>query len=113
MSWFVYLVRCRDGSLYTGITTDPRSRLRAHNSGRGAKYTRARRPVTLVHVERAAGHAAALRREWTIKQWPRARKARLLAAGGSSVSYSLPAGTGKPRCRISASMRASRPRKAR
>ena len=80
MPWFVYLVRCRDGSLYTGTTTDPPSRLRAHNSGRGAKYTRARAPVTLVHVEAAAGRAAALRRERTIKHWPRARKERLLLA---------------------------------
>ncbi len=80
MPWFVYLIRCRDGSLYTGTTTDPQARMRAHNSGRGAKYTCARRPVALVHVEPAHGRAAALRREWTIKQWPRARKERLLAA---------------------------------
>lgn len=78
MPWFVYLVRCHDGSLYTGTTTDPATRLRAHNSGRGAKYTRARRPVTLVHVEAARGRAAALRREWTIKQWRRVRKERLV-----------------------------------
>jgi predicted GIY-YIG superfamily endonuclease len=80
MAWFVYLVRCRDGSLYTGTTTDPAARLRAHNTGRGARYTRGRRPVALVHVEPAVGRAAALRREWIIKQWPRARKDRLLAA---------------------------------
>jgi len=78
MRWFVYLVRCRDGSLYTGITTDPQSRVRAHNAGRGAKYTRARAPVTLVHVEPARGRARALRRESAIKRWPRARKERLV-----------------------------------
>ena len=80
MPWFVYLVRCRDGSLYTGTTTDPAARLRAHNAGRGAKYTRARRPVILVHVEPARGRCAALRREWAIKQLPRARKDRLVSA---------------------------------
>ena len=79
MRWFVYLVRCRDGSLYTGITTDPPARVRAHNAGRGARYTRPRSPVTLVHGEAAAGRATALRREWTIKQWSRAEKERLVA----------------------------------
>ena len=82
MRWFVYLVRCRDGTLYTGITTDPPSRVRAHNAGLGAKYTRARAPVALVHVERAAGRAAALRREWVIKQWSRARKQELAKKRG-------------------------------
>jgi ribosome-associated protein len=80
MPWFVYLVRCRDGSLYTGVTTDPPARVGAHNAGRGARYTRTRGPVRLVHVERAGGRGAALRREWTIKQWPRAAKERLVGA---------------------------------
>lgn len=80
MSWFVYLVRCRDGSLYTGISTDPKARVRAHNRGRGAKYTRARGPVTLVHTEAAESRSAALRREHEIKGWPRAGKERLLMA---------------------------------
>ena len=53
MSWFVYLARCADGSLYTGVTTDPARRERAHNRGRGAAYTRSRRPVRLVHLEPA------------------------------------------------------------
>lgn len=82
MRWFVYLARCRDGSLYTGITTDPPSRVRAHNAGLGAKYTRTRGPVTLVHVEAAAGRGAALRRERMIKRWPRAEKERLVAPNG-------------------------------
>ena len=81
MPWFVYLVRCHDGSLYTGIATDPRSRVRAHNTGLGARYTRARGPVTLVHVEATAGRGAALRRERKIKQWSRAEKERLVAGG--------------------------------
>ena len=51
-AWFVYLVRCRDGSLYTGIARDVNARVAAHNQGRGARYTRGRRPVALLHVER-------------------------------------------------------------
>jgi len=83
MRWFVYLVRCRDGSLYTGISTDPEARVRAHNSGRGAKYTCARRPVTLVHAEAAKSRSAALRRERAIKQWTHAGKERLVTSHDS------------------------------
>lgn len=79
MPWFVYLVRCRDGTLYTGVTNDPDARLEAHNTGRGARYTRGRGPVTLVHLERARGHGAALRREIAIKRLPRADKLSLAA----------------------------------
>lgn len=78
MSWHVYLVRCADGTLYTGVTTDLERRLAAHNGGRGAAYTRARRPVTLVHAEPAADRPSALRREWAIKQLPRAAKEALV-----------------------------------
>ena len=78
MRWFVYLLRCRDGSLYTGATTDISARLRVHNAGRGARYTRGRLPVLLVHVEAAAGRSAALRREAAIKRLSRSRKERLL-----------------------------------
>lgn len=84
MPWYVYMVRCRDGSLYTGLTVDPPARVRTHNAGRGARYTRGRRPVALVHVERVAGRAAGLRREYRIKQWSRARKERLAATPGRS-----------------------------
>ncbi|HEU4401099.1 MAG TPA: alternative ribosome rescue aminoacyl-tRNA hydrolase ArfB [Candidatus Polarisedimenticolia bacterium] len=90
MGWFVYLVRCHDGSLYTGVTTDPPSRVRAHNAGRGARYTRVRGPVRLVHLEVAAGRAAALRREWMIKQWSRAGKERLVSAGVRTVRGAAP-----------------------
>ena len=81
MGWFVYLVRCRDGTLYTGVTIDPEARVRAHNAGRGARYTRARRPVVLVHAEPARGRSRALCRESAIKRWPRARKERLVTEG--------------------------------
>lgn len=71
---FVYIVRCADGSLYTGWTTDPAGRTAAHNAGRGARYTRARRPVRLVYTERCSSRGAALSREYAIKQWPKAQK---------------------------------------
>src|SRR6266516_3630678 len=61
MAWHVYLARCGDGTLYTGITTDPARREAAHNAGRGASYTRARRPVRLVHLEPAVDRGAPLR----------------------------------------------------
>jgi uncharacterized protein (TIGR02453 family) len=79
MPWFVYVARCSDGSLYTGVTTDPLRRTAAHNSGRGAAYTRSRRPVRLVHLEPAGSRSAALRRERNIKRWTRARKEAMLA----------------------------------
>lgn len=79
--WVVYVLRCRDGSLYTGITTDLARRLRAHAAGRGGAYTRARRPVRLVFVEGQAGHGAALRREATLKRLARAAKLALVARG--------------------------------
>ena len=78
MEWFVYMLRCADGTLYTGVTTDPARRLRRHNSGDGAKYTRSRRPVKLVYLEEAADHGAALRREAAIKRMPREQKLMLL-----------------------------------
>ena len=79
VAWSVYLVRCADGSLYTGVSTDPAARVRAHNAGKGAAYTRARRPVRLVHEEPAATRSTALRREWAIKKLPHAGKEQLVA----------------------------------
>lgn len=80
--WYVYLLRCADGTLYAGITTDPRRRLAEHNAGTGARYTRARRPVTMVHIEPAADRAAASRREAAIKRLPRAAKLGLASGCG-------------------------------
>jgi putative endonuclease len=77
--WFVYVVRCVDGSLYTGISTDVVARVTAHNAGRGARYTRSRRPVELVHIERKRSQSTALRREAAIKALPRGRKLTLVA----------------------------------
>lgn len=83
MAWHVYVARCDDGTLYTGITTDPARREAAHNAGRGASYTRARRPVRLIHVEPAADRGAALRRELAIKRLPRPEKERLVTRSPS------------------------------
>jgi putative endonuclease len=77
--WFVYIVRCRDRSLYTGITTDAARRVREHNRGAGARYTRARGPVRLVYLECADDRGAALRREHEIKRMPAGAKRRLIA----------------------------------
>jgi len=78
MAWTVYLLRCGDGSLYTGIARDATRRVAAHNTGRGAAYTRARRPVTLVYSEAARDRPTALRREWAIKQLTRKEKEAMI-----------------------------------
>jgi len=79
-SWFIYLLCCRDSSLYTGITTDLSRRLHEHNnSGKGAKYTQARRPVRLVYWEPAPDRAAAARREYQIRKLSASTKKRLIA----------------------------------
>ncbi|MEI7741731.1 MAG: GIY-YIG nuclease family protein [bacterium] len=72
--WSVYIVRCKDGSLYTGISTDVALRVQKHNSGLGAKYTRARRPVVLVWSVRVRSESAARKREYQIKQMTRELK---------------------------------------
>lgn len=81
--WWVYLVRCADDTLYCGITNDLERRLAAHNSGRGAKYTRPRRPVELVYQEPCPDRSAALRREAALKCLPRAQKLALLSCACS------------------------------
>jgi len=80
VSWSVYVLRCRDGSLYTGITNNLPRRLRAHRAGRGAAYTRSRLPLRLVYVERRRSRGAALRREAAIKRLPRRQKLSLIAS---------------------------------
>ena len=78
--FFVYMVRCGDGTLYTGYARDPEDRVRVHNAGKGAKYTRSRLPVVLVYVERCESVSAALKRERQLKPWSRAKKEALIAA---------------------------------
>jgi putative endonuclease len=75
---FVYIVACSDGTLYTGWTTDVRARVETHNAGRGARYTRGRLPVRLCYWEGHPSREAAMRREYEIKSWPRARKLTLI-----------------------------------
>ena len=77
--WCVYLLRCGDGSLYAGITNDLPRRLAAHASGRGARYTRGRGPLEVVHVERKRTRSSALRREAALKRMKRSEKLALLA----------------------------------
>ena len=79
MAWTVYLARCRDGTLYTGITTDPERRVAEHNAGSGAAYTRTRLPVVLVYWEGVSDRSSALRREHVIKGLSRAEKEALAA----------------------------------
>ena len=74
---FVYMVRCRDATLYTGYARDPERRAKAHNVGRGAKYTARRLPVTLVYTEACASRSDALKREYEIKSLTRAEKEAL------------------------------------
>ncbi len=77
-SWSVYIVRCVDGSLYTGVSNDVVARVLRHNAGKGARYTRSRRPVKLVWRKRVKDKSAALRLEAAMKKLPRAQKLLLV-----------------------------------
>ncbi len=79
MAHYVYVLECSDGSLYTGYTTDPERRVAEHDAGEGAKYTRGRTPVELVHLEEFDSKSAAMSREYEIKQFSRDRKERLVS----------------------------------
>ena len=86
--FYCYILECADGTYYTGWTTDPERRLRTHNRGAGARYTRTRRPVRLVYVETQAGRAEAMRRERQIKTYDRSHKKALIERyrdGGTQV----------------------------
>ena len=76
--WYLYILRCKDDSLYTGITTDVEKRLEAHRSGKGAKYTRGRGPLELVYQEECGEHSEALKRELEIKGLTREEKLTLI-----------------------------------
>jgi putative endonuclease len=75
---YTYMLRCSDGSIYTGWTTDLTARVDAHNAGRGAKYTRARLPVELVYYETYATKQEAMSREWHLKRLSHAQKEKLI-----------------------------------
>lgn len=76
--WHVYLVRCSDGSIYTGITDNVEARLKKHNSGKGAKYTAQRGPVSLLYSEMLEDQGSAMRREAQIKKWGKQQKENLV-----------------------------------
>ncbi len=83
--WTVYIVRCSDGSFYTGYTGNLEKRLAAHNKGKGAKYTASRRPVELVYRETFTDRFSAMKREYRIKCLPRAKKQALIQTVGASL----------------------------
>ena len=78
--WYLYILRCGDGSLYSGITTDVQRRLAEHRSGKGAKYTRGRGPLTLVYQEECGTHSDALKRELAVKALTRSEKEALIGS---------------------------------
>ena len=91
--FFVYMVRCADGTLYTGLARDPGKRVDVHNSGKGAKYTRARLPVSLVYFEPCDTLSAALRRERQLKPLRRARKEALIAEARLAIDQRIAGGS--------------------
>lgn len=76
--WYLYILRCGDGTLYTGITTDVPKRLEQHRTGKGAKYTRGRSPLDLVYQEECGSHSEALKRELAVKKLTREQKEVLI-----------------------------------
>lgn len=80
-NWYLYILRCKDDTLYTGITTDVEKRLEAHRSGKGAKYTRGRSPLELVYRESCGSHSDALKREHQVKMLTREEKQNLIREG--------------------------------
>ncbi len=94
-SWFVYLLRFADGSLYTGITNDLPRRLKEHNAGTASSYTRVRLPAILVYQEAQASHSYALKRELAIKGLSRQEKELMIRAAGPSINLERPQGIGE------------------
>lgn len=78
--WYVYMIQCGDGTIYTGIATDVERRLEQHRAGTGAKYTRGRGPLQLVYVASCGNHSQALKTEWKIKKLSRNEKLALISA---------------------------------
>ena len=77
-NWYLYILRCGDGTLYTGITTDVEKRLEVHRAGKGAKYTRGRAPLELVYREECGSHSNALKRELAVKKLTREQKESMI-----------------------------------
>ena len=87
-SWFLYIVECEDGSLYTGITVDPEARFAAHRAGKGARYTRSHRPLRMLMAVAFPDRSSASKAEYRVKQMP-PREKRRLAAGTISLNLAL------------------------
>ncbi|MEF8829186.1 MAG: GIY-YIG nuclease family protein [Haloarcula sp.] len=85
--YHVYVLRCSDNTFYTGYTTDVERRVREHDAGDGAKYTRGRTPVELVHVESFDSQSEAMSREYDIKQYTRAEKERLVESSDAEADF--------------------------
>jgi putative endonuclease len=85
-NWVFYILRCKDNSLYSGITTNLGKRLAEHNSSKGAKYTASRLPVILVHSENCRDASEARRREALIKSWPKSKKEQLVAGSSNNLT---------------------------
>ena len=79
--WFVYLLQCEDGSIYTGATNDIKKRFDAHKNGRGGRYTRLHKPIRILYSERFRTKGKSLSREAEIKSWPREKKLKLIKLG--------------------------------
>jgi predicted GIY-YIG superfamily endonuclease len=94
--WYLYILKCRDDSYYTGITKDVESRLDRHNSGKGAKYTRMKRPCSPVYIEEHPDESSARRREIEIKNWRRDKKNELIQSFVSSAINGLIKTSGRP-----------------
>jgi predicted GIY-YIG superfamily endonuclease len=92
MGWHLYLLRCGDGTLYCGIALDVEARLEAHRSGKGARYTRGRGPLELLHVEACPSRSQALRREREVKALRREAKLALARRGGGDPGGGDPGG---------------------
>ena len=90
-NWYLYILRCGDGTLYTGITTDVEKRLEQHRTGKGAKYTRGRQPLELMYQETCEDHSTALKREYEIKKMPRDAKMRLITKTDEKIALCEPA----------------------
>ena len=76
--WYTYIIRCKDGTLYTGVTTDLSRRIKEHNNKKGGRYTRTRLPVKLVYKEKHPTQSAALKREFELKGWTKERKLSII-----------------------------------
>jgi putative endonuclease len=88
MAFYCYIVECQDGTFYTGWSTDPQRRVKQHNSGSGARYTRGHRPVRLVYIEACENKPAALKRERAIKALTREKKKQLISAYADATNSS-------------------------